>query len=82
MERLGASQGELLDFGARAPLLHLKDGPATTTDNMVPIGSGSIDTAAIVRAAQPSAEWLIVELDNVSGDIFDALSQSYRFLAR
>jgi sugar phosphate isomerase/epimerase len=70
------------DYGVRAPLLHLKDGPATISDDMVPIGSGSIDTPAIVRAAQSSAEWLIVELDTVSGEIFDALSQSYRFLAR
>ncbi len=40
------------DLGARAPLLHLKDGPAVnTTDPMVAVGSGSLDFPAIVRAS-------------------------------
>jgi len=70
----------IIELGSRAPLLHLKDGQATQEGVMVPIGTGSMDTPAIVRAAQNTAEWLIVELDAVEGDIFDALTQSYRYL--
>lgn len=67
-------------MGARAPLLHLKDGPATKDGVMVPIGTGKMDTISIINAAQEKAKWLIVELDAVEGDIFEALEQSYRFL--
>ncbi len=72
----------IAELGSRAPLLHLKDGTATHDGIMVPIGSGSMDTPAIVRAAERhSTEWLIVELDAVEGDMLAALEQSYRYLA-
>lgn len=66
--------------GTRAPLLHIKDGPATRNDDMVAVGAGSLDIPAIVRASQNCAEWLIVEMDSCSGDIWQALEQSYRYL--
>lgn len=72
----------IAEVGTRAPLIHLKDGPATVEALMEPIGTGSMDTLSIVHAARSTAEWLIVELDNVEGDIFDALSQSYQYLAK
>lgn len=68
------------DAGARAPLLHIKDGPATRSEDMVAVGAGTLDIPAIVKASQDNAEWLIVELDSCAGDIWQTLEQSYRYL--
>jgi sugar phosphate isomerase/epimerase len=69
------------DVGPRAPLLHIKDGPATSHEEpMVAVGSGVIDIPGVVNAARPHAEWLIVELDRCATDMLDAVDQSYRYL--
>jgi sugar phosphate isomerase/epimerase len=70
----------LRELGPRAPLLHIKDGPATTDAAMVAVGSGVMDLPAILAAAG-AADWLIVELDRCDGDMMAALAQSYRHLA-
>jgi sugar phosphate isomerase/epimerase len=67
-------------MGARAPLLHIKDGPATQNDPMVAVGSGTLNVPAILEASAPHAEWLIVEMDACAGDIWEALEESYRYL--
>jgi sugar phosphate isomerase/epimerase len=67
-------------LGARARLLHLKDGPADDPASpMTAVGRGSLDIAGIARA-NPSVEWLIVELDRCATDMFEAVEQSHRFL--
>ncbi|HAL55483.1 MAG TPA: hypothetical protein DCP63_03115 [Bacteroidetes bacterium] len=73
------------DFGRRAPLLHIKDGPAVkgeTMYNHVPAGDGTIDFHAIAKAGGKNTEWMIVEFDEYGGDIFDAIKKSYTFLTK
>lgn len=75
-------------FGDRAPLLHIKDGPAKWTealdqDNpepMVAVGKGSQDFHNVVQAADSSTEWMIVELDNCATDMMTAVAESYTYL--
>jgi sugar phosphate isomerase/epimerase len=72
------------EFGRRAPLLHIKDGPAVKgkdQNTQVPSGKGKVDIAGVVQAARPTAEWLIVEFDEYEGDIFDGLRQSFAYVS-
>ena len=69
------------ESGARATLLHIKDGPTTTTDPMQALGTGIIDIPAIIKAAT-HCEWLIVELDRVAGDMAEAVEQSAKYLKK
>jgi sugar phosphate isomerase/epimerase len=67
-------------LGSRVELLHVKDGPASSTQaDMTAVGTGALDYTSIVPAA-PAAEWLIVELDHCATDMFTAIAQSYRYL--
>jgi sugar phosphate isomerase/epimerase len=75
------------EFGIRAPLLHIKDGPAPYYEDlandqtpMTPAGKGTQDFPAIVNAANGNTEWMIVEMDRTSIDVFDAIGQSYNYL--
>ena len=71
------------DFGERAPLLHIKDGPATSTDGpMTAVGQGVQDFPAIAEAAAGATEWMIVEIDSAETDMFDAVAQSYAYLTQ
>ena len=65
----------------RAPLLHIKDGPANVEDPMVAVGQGVLDFHAIVAAAS-GAQWLIVELDRCATDMLVAVEQSYHYLVQ
>jgi len=75
-------------FGKRAPLLHIKDGPATMTESldedlpepMVAVGKGVQDFPSIVTAANGNTEWMIVELDNCDTDMMTAVQESYAYL--
>jgi sugar phosphate isomerase/epimerase len=69
-------------FGQRAPLLHVKDGPAgpDTDADMVAVGDGQVDYPAIIAAAEGTAEWLIVELDRCATDMMTAVERSYHYL--
>ena len=77
-------------FGKRAPLLHIKDGPAVWHDSlmddypdpMVAVGKGTQDFPAIVKAANGNTEWMIVEMDKTENDIFDTLQESYDYLIK
>jgi sugar phosphate isomerase/epimerase len=77
-------------FGKRAPLLHIKDGPAKWNDSlpddnpdpMVAVGKGTQDFPAIVKAANGNTEWMIVEMDKTETDIFQALKDSYDYLTK
>lgn len=70
-------------FGKRAPLLHIKDGPAVKGDDankQVPAGKGTLDFPAIAKAGGRNIEWMIVEFDEYSGDIFEGVKSSYNYL--
>ncbi|MEJ5198648.1 MAG: sugar phosphate isomerase/epimerase [Anaerolineae bacterium] len=69
------------EAGPRATLLHIKDGPANTTDPMVAVGTGVMDFPAILKAAV-HAECLIVELDRCATDMFEAVAKSVEYLKR
>ena len=68
------------EFGDRAPLLHIKDGPGVRGEPMLALGEGVIDVPAVVRAARDKADWLIVELDACATDMLTAVEKSYQFL--
>ncbi len=73
------------DFGKRAPLLHIKDGPAQKGDlayQQVPIGEGTIDFPGIVKAGGKNIEWMIVEFDEYEYDIFEGVQKSYNYLTK
>jgi sugar phosphate isomerase/epimerase len=76
------------EFGKRAPLLHIKDGPARWSDSlpkdnpepMVAVGKGAQNFPAIVKAANGNTEWMVVEMDITATDVFDAIRDSYDYL--
>ncbi|GCE20288.1 sugar phosphate isomerase/epimerase family protein [Dictyobacter kobayashii] len=69
------------ELSARAPLLHLKDGPAESAEQpMTALGEGKVDIPAVVAASQGNAEWVIVELDACATDMLTAVEKSYHYL--
>ncbi|MBS1251142.1 MAG: hypothetical protein MAG451_00172 [Anaerolineales bacterium] len=68
------------DFGDRAPLLHIKDGPAVKGEPQVAVGDGVMDIPAVVQAGEGSTEWLIVELDECATDMLKAVEESHNYL--
>ena len=69
------------DFGARAPLLHIKDGAMISTEGpMVAAGQGLQDFFAIAEAAAGHTDYMIIELDNCETDMLTAIEQSRTFL--
>jgi sugar phosphate isomerase/epimerase len=86
----GAEPATVIDrLGERVVSLHLKDGielPSAADAEPfvnVPVGSGVVDPAAAIAAAEASssAEWLIVEFDHVEGSAIDATRESLDYLA-
>ena len=77
----GADVATLLRrLGARVPLIHVKDGPATDTESaMTAVGDGRMGYPALLRGH--CADWLIVELDRCDGDLWEAVSRSHTNLA-
>lgn len=77
----GVDPAQLLgELGARATLLHVKDGPAgDPSESMVAVGDGAIDVPGVLGAA-PAARWHIIELDRCDTDMFDAVERSYHYL--
>jgi sugar phosphate isomerase/epimerase len=75
-------------LGSRAPLLHIKDGPAIWNDSlpkdnpdpMTAVGKGTQNFPAIVTAAGGNTEWMVVEMDRTATDVFEALKESYDYL--
>lgn len=71
------------DFGKRARLLHIKDGPAIPgkpVHQQVALGQGTVDFKSIVKAANGNTDWMIVEFDECETEIFDAIEKSYNYL--
>jgi len=77
-------------LGKRVKLLHVKDGPAKWNDNlpednpdpMTAIGKGTQDFKAIFKESKDVAEWLVVEMDKTSTDVFQILKESYDFMVQ
>ncbi|MCC7161760.1 MAG: sugar phosphate isomerase/epimerase [Anaerolineae bacterium] len=72
----------LRELGARAPLLHIKDGPATMEGDMTAVGDGVLDFDAISAASKDTAQWWIVELDRCATDMLQAVDKSYQHITR
>ena len=66
--------------GARAPLIHLKDGHLDAQGDMTTVGGGKMDVPGIVAASADSADWYIVELDRCATDMLEAVRDSYTYL--
>ncbi|WP_253905758.1 sugar phosphate isomerase/epimerase [Arthrobacter sp. H5] len=74
--------GLLRRLGNRVMFIHIKDG-AVDRDNksQVAVGTGKMDIEAVLAAADAvNVEVGVVELDDSSGDLFDAVQESLRFL--
>lgn len=75
-------------FANKAPLLHIKDGPARYSESlgedepepMVAVGQGSQDFPGVVKAAGGHTQFMVVEMDKTSVDVFKALKDSYQYL--
>jgi sugar phosphate isomerase/epimerase len=70
----------LEELGERAPLLHIKDGPAEKSQPMTAVGSGVMDFPKILEAAGAIPQWLIVEQDRTAGDMVADVQGSYDYL--
>jgi sugar phosphate isomerase/epimerase len=70
------------EFGKRAPLLHIKDGPAEQKVPQTAVGDGRLDFPRIIEAAGNNVEWLIVELDDCATDMMEAVQRSIDFLRK
>jgi sugar phosphate isomerase/epimerase len=71
---------KVAEFGARAPFLHIKDGPCEVKADQVAVGEGVMDVPAVVKAGAQNTEWLVVELDRTDGDMFTAVERSIQYL--
>ncbi|GCE22147.1 sugar phosphate isomerase/epimerase family protein [Dictyobacter kobayashii] len=71
---------EVKKLGSRAPLLHIKDGPAVKGQPMTAVGEGKVDIAGVIQASQDHASWMIVELDECATDMLEAVEKSYTYL--
>ncbi len=69
----------LRELGDRAPLVHIKDGPAVKGAVKAAVGDGVMDIPAIATAAT-AADYFIVELDDYAGDMLEAVARSYHYL--
>lgn len=63
------------------PLLHVKDGPLVQGQPHVAVGQGKMNIPAVVKAGEPTTEFLVVELDECATDMTTAVRESYRYLA-
>lgn len=65
--------------GARARLLHVKDGPLDPPSPMTACGDGAMDLATPIAAAV-HADWHVVELDACATDMVEAVRRSHDHL--
>ena len=70
------------ELGARAPILHIKDGPGVQGQHHTAVGDGIMDFPAIAKASAKTAEWWVVELDSCATDMMEAAAKSYAYLTR
>jgi hypothetical protein len=68
----------------------MKDGPAIWRDTlaednpdpMVPLGKGVQNFPAIVKAADSNVKWMVIEMDVVASDVFQAVKESRDYLLK
>lgn len=66
-------------LGDRVRFLHIKDGPLTKDDKeQLAVGQGKMPIDDILAAAPDALA--VVELDDFTGDVFDAVTDSYTYL--
>ena len=70
------------ELGARAPLIHVKDGPCVKEEPMQALGEGVSDFKGLVEAGGDNVAWWIVELDRCATDMMEAVIKSYAYLIR
>lgn len=71
----------LARLGDRVRLIHIKDGPATRDPRaQVAVGAGSLPVWDIIDAAS-ALDVGVIELDDFDGEMFDAVTDSFRYLA-
>ncbi len=71
----------IAEYGHRARLLHIKDGPCVRGQAMTAVGDGTMVWEPIVAAAEMAdAEWFIVEIDNCDTDMTEAVRKSRDYL--
>lgn len=77
----GEDPAELLKrLGDRVRFIHIKDGPLTKVDaDQLAVGAGKMPIWDVIGAAT-SLEVGVVELDDFTGDIFDAIGDSFNYL--
>jgi sugar phosphate isomerase/epimerase len=67
-------------LGERVVAIHIKDGPVNEDRKaQLPAGQGEVDVWGVIAAAK-SLEVGVVEFDDYSGDIFDGVAESLRYL--
>jgi len=67
-------------LGDQVRLLHLKDGPIETdTATQLPVGSGAMPVAEILRAAC-AVELAVLEFDDYAGDVFEGIAAGYDYV--
>lgn len=67
-------------LGDRVKFIHIKDGPLTKVDkDQVAVGAGRMPIREIIAAAK-NLEAGVVELDDFTGDVFDAVGDSLTYL--
>jgi len=84
------ASGIIKKFSSRAPMIHIKDGPAKYSDSldldepdpMAALGQGTVDIPAIAAAGKNTVEWMVVELDVVKTDVFQAVQESYEYMVK
>ncbi len=68
-------------YASRMPLMHVKDGLIDPASPMMALGQGKLDIAGCLGATDPAVlKWAIVELDEVAGDMTQAIADSCTFL--
>ncbi|MBC7724218.1 MAG: sugar phosphate isomerase/epimerase [Burkholderiaceae bacterium] len=71
----------LARLGDRVRFIHIKDGPVSADPaSQVAVGSGTLPIWDIIDAAD-SLEVGVIELDDFGGDMFDAVTDSFRFIS-
>lgn len=83
IQSAGVDAAEIVaEFGQRAPLLHIKDGPGELGKPHTAVGDGLMDVPAVVGAGRGHTEWLVVELDACATDMLAAVEKSLRYLEK
>jgi len=72
--------GLVASLGGRVHYLHIKDGPVDRSSPQSAVGKGRMDVPAVL-SANSAVRWFIIELDDFDGEIYDAVRDSFAYLA-